>query len=642
MEINLILTAKTWQLASQLERTQPFGGVLIVKNVPERTYLAITPEQWQVLARFGESRTVPQVLEAVINDRICPALGEFYELILKAVKARIIVAPGQTVVAVPAINWMVALKPARLRFALWLLFSAGLLCTITLRPALPASWLDYIASIGATGLAVGVGIAISASLLRGAGGEVYSNRRWFIGLSDARMLPPADQRLVALAPLAVLAAVTGFLTWHRQEWSLFPLAGLLAMLRPIFRGRITMIIRAMAGRRLSEAEHKFTFPPNRTPGARWKLLRSSLRNSTTWLEIAYGTIWTLALGYFFGVLTDVPPWKIEFWRTQGPALGIGIAGSLLLLGTIYVIAEFYLFATERALAHRNALGLWYRRWFGRAGNPTDESARLRAVLRSPLLRILPPAGQRSLAKSLRPQRFRAWEVIHTPDEPVAHVSLILSGKVGVYRKLRTGRRVLVQVLCEDEIVGLHAVADREFSSFLYRTLTPVLFLRMDRAVADELVVSQIAAQVLTNQVQKLPFLSRIGLCANWHIQAVQRCAELSRIVNYKENDVILQNGFYSDSFFIMFEGEAKIASRGKVRGTIRAGDFFGEIGLLQNSNATAQVTAGPGTRCLCIPRREFLRFVGHNYTVALELERVSSARLGYPIFPLTQGNFQTI
>jgi len=191
-------------------------------------------------------------------------------------------------------------------------------------------------------------------------------------------------------------------------------------------------------------------------------------------------------------------------------------------------------------------------------------------------------------------------------------------------------------------VGLHSVADREFPNFMYRTLTPVLLLRMERAVADELVVSQIPSIAVTSQVQKLPFLARIKLCENWHSQAIQRCAELARIVNYKENDVILQNGFYSDSFFIMFEGEAKISSRGKVRGTIRGGDFFGEIGLLQNSNTTAQVTAGPGTRCLCIPRREFLRFVAHNYTVALELERVSSLRLGYPIFPLSQGNFQSI
>jgi CRP-like cAMP-binding protein len=642
MEINLILTAKSWQLASQLERTKPFGGVLIVKNVPERTYLAITPRQWQVLSRFSESRTVPQVLETVINDRICPELGEFYELILKAVKARVIVQPGQTVVSVPAINWVVALKPARLSAVLWLLFVAGLGCTVALRPALPTTVVDFTASIGILLVSGIAGAALSASLLRGAGGEVYSFRRWFVGISDSRMLAPSEQRLVALAPIAVLAATTGFLTWNHPEWSLFPLAGLLVLLRPIFGGRVNQMIRTSSSKRLSDAEFNFVFPPNRTPRSRWKLLCEGLRNATTWVEIVYGVLWTLALGYFFGVLTDVPPWEIAFWKTQGPRLGIAVVGSLAVLAAIYLISEFYLFATDRALAHRNSLRLWYKRIFGRGGIPIDESARLRAVLRSPLLRMLPPPGQRSVAKVLRPQRFGPWKVLHDAGAPVTQVSVILSGKVGVYRKLRSGRRVLIQVLCEDEVVGLHSVADREYPDFLYRTLTPVLLLQMDRAVADELVVSQLPAIAVTSQVQKLPFLARIKLCENWHIQAIQRCAELSRIVNYKDNDVILQNGFYSDSFFIMFEGEAKISNRGKVRGAIRGGDFFGEIGLLQNSNATAQVTAGPGTRCLCIPRREFLRFVSHNYTVALELERVSSDRLGYPIFPLSQGNFQTI
>jgi CRP-like cAMP-binding protein len=393
---------------------------------------------------------------------------------------------------------------------------------------------------------------------------------------------------------------------------------------------------------LSDAETNYVFSPNRTPGLRLKLLGESLRNPSTWIEIVYGVCWTLALGYFFGVLTDVPPWRVQFWETQGPRLAIAVFGSLAVLGAVYLISEFYLFATDRALVHRNKLRLWYRRMFGRGGIAVDESARLRAILRSPLLRILPAPAQRSIAKAFRPQRFGPWKILHQAEEPASHVSLILSGKVGVYRKLRSGRRVLVQVLCEDEIVGLHSVADREFPNFMYRTLTPVLLLRMDRTVADELVVSQIPATTITSQVQKLPFLSRIKLCENWHIQAVQRCAELSRIVNYKDNDVILQNGFYSDSFFIMFEGEAMISNRGKIRGVIRGGDFFGEIGLLQNSNTTAQVSAGPGTRCLCIPRREFLRFVSHNYTVALELERVSSARLGYPIFPLSQGNFQTL
>lgn len=642
MEINLILTAKSWQLASQLERTKPYGEVLMIKNVPERTYLAVTTKQWQVLVRFSEAHTVPQVLESVINDRLCPALSEFHELILKAVRARIIVQPGQTVAAAPAINWPISLKPARLRYALLALFAVGIGFTVALHPALPTTWVDAAASFGCLIVSALIGAGFSASLLRGGGGEVYAQRRWFIRNTDACMLSPADQQTVALAPIAMLATATGFLTWHRPEWSFFPLIGLLIASRPIFKGRVSQMIRSRAARRLSDAEHNYIFPPNRTPRMRWRTLRAGLRSPTTWFEIAYGTLWTLILGFFVGDLTDIPPWKIEFWQTQGPRLGLAIVGSLTLLALIYVGSEFYLFASEQAIERRNAIRLWYRRWLGRGRQLTDESARMRAVVRSPLLRMLPPPGQRAVAKALKPHTAGPWKVLHTPEEPVRQVSLILSGKVGVYRKLRSGRRVLIQVLCEDELVGLHSIADKEFPEFMYRTLTPVLLLQLDWEQVLELVISQIGALTLTNQVQKLPFLARINLCQNWHMQAVQRCAELSKIVNYNDGDVILQNGFYSDSFFIIFEGEAKISSRGKIRGTIRGGDFFGEIGLLQNSNSTAQVNASGGTRCLCIPRREFLRFVAHNYTVALELERVSSARLGRPIFPLTPGNFRAI
>lgn len=642
MEINLILTANKWQLAAQLEKTKPFGGVMIVKNVPERTYLAVTPLQWQVLSRFQEARMAPQVLEGIIDDRVCPALGEFYELILKAVRARILVAPDESITEVPAVNWGLALNPARMRLPVWILFAAGFGFTVALQPDLPSSFGSWFFSLLCLGLAGLLGAALSASLLRGAGGEVYLERGWLICNADACMLPPAQQRTVALAPLAVLATAAGILTWTRPEWSFFPLIGLLFLARPILGGRINRMIRARADRRLSDAEHAFLFPPNRTTRIRWKLLRAGIRNPVTWLEIGYGVLWTLVLGYFVGVLTEVPPWTLLFWKTQGPRLAFAIVGSLLLLGLIYAGSEFYLFVHERAIARHETSRQWWRRWFGHKPESIDENGRLLAVRRSPLLRTMPPPVQQAIAKALTLQRSGPWKVLHDFGVNVDKVSLILSGRVGVYRKLPTGRRVRVQVLGEDELVGLHGAADPELPHFLYRSLTPVVLLQLDWAQAAELILSRTSPATLANFVQKLPFLSRLSLCQNWHVQAVQRFAELSRIINYTPNEAILQEGFFSEDFFVLFEGGARIVRKGRVLNTLRSGDFFGEIGLLQNSNATAQVVANAGARGLCIRRREFLRFVAHNYAVALELERVSSRRLGRPIFPLTPGNFRTI
>lgn len=642
MEINLTLTAKTLQLAAHLDHSVTTGGVLYIKNVPERTYLAVTPKQWLILKKFQTAHTVPSVLEAVIDERICPPLGEFYELILKAVKAHILITPGYTVPSVGAASWPVSMKPKVLRAALWTLLIAGFVLTVVNKPVIPSSVPDVLISLALTLVTALLGSALGASLIRGAGGEVYLSHHWLIRSDDICMLSPTDQRVSLIAPIAAMAGGAGLLAWNRPEWSLGPLLGLMVLLRPILYGRVSQLLRLQSHRRLSAAEHDLIFPTNRTPLARWRLLLGSLRNPTTYAELGYGIVWTLLLAYFVGIITESPPWHVEFWKLQGVWLLGGIAGSLLLMGTVYAGTELFLYAQGRTAHRRKKLRRTYQRWFGRDKLITDENARLRAVLRSPLLRTLPPTSTHAIAKAFHGHQLGAWKTLFEFDQQISHVSLVLSGKVGVYRKLRSGRRVLHQVLREDDLVGLHGVADQQYPQFMYRTLTPVVLLRMERAQAEELILTRVKGASLVNLVLKLPFLVRMPLCRNWHMQAVQRFAELSRIQDFKPGDIVLQEGYYSENFYIIFEGEAVTTKNGRRKNTMRAGNFFGEIGLLQNSNATAQVTARDGTRCLCIPRREFLRFVAHNYTVALELERVSSRRLGRPIFPLTPGNYRTI
>lgn len=642
MEINLLLTAIRLQLAPHLAHGELAGGVRMVKNIPERTYLAITPKQWQILSLFKEPQTVPHVLQIIIEQRLCPPLGELYELILKAVREKILVEANHATIPVPAANWSVALRPQLLQYPLWIILVVGLIMTTALHPAFPSTILSGTVSLWILVMAWTAGVALSASLLRGSGGEVYILRGWKVSVQDAWMFAPAVQRPILLAPITILAATTGILAWRHPEWSFFPLVGLMFLLRPIFRGQVGQMIRASATQRMSDAQHTFSFPLNRTPRMRWHFLRYSLRQSATWKEIGYGIIWTLALGYFVGVLTDMPPWTLTFWETRGPWLLAVIAGSLLILATVYLGSEFYLYARERAIARRDTIRLWYHRWFKRDKVDLGADARLRAVLRAPLLRQLPPPEQTSIAQALQPHFVGPFRTLHAFDEPVMHMSIILSGKVGLYRKLPSGRRTLIQVLCEDDIVGLHAIADPDHPQFLYRTLTPVILLRLTGAEAQEMIMPRMTQIKLSNLVQKLPFLMRLKLCQNWHVQAIQRFAELSAITDFAENEIMLQEDCYNENFFVMLEGEARVTRHSKPCGKVTSGDFFAEIGLLQNSNPTAQVTAGHGARCLCIQRKEFLRFVAHNYAVALELERVSSQRLGRPIFPMTPGDFRSL
>jgi len=292
-----MLTAQPLRLAGKISRSNPAGGILYLKNVPECTYLAVTPKQAQLLEKFRESRTVPAVLGLIIEERSCPPLGEFYELVIKAVHARILVPELHDARIATAVNWGVAIKPLPVRPYLWTLLVTGLGLTMAVRPVLAFAPLSWLAGLALTWIAGVLGAGLAASLLRGGGGEVYATRRWILHTTDACMLTPAEQQGVLIAPVAVMSTVTAIVGWSRPGCLLFPLIALLVMLRPVLYSRSGRLIRAHANRRTSDAEHHYAFHPNRTPARRARLLLAGLRNSATWFEMPSLTRTVMELKY---------------------------------------------------------------------------------------------------------------------------------------------------------------------------------------------------------------------------------------------------------------------------------------------------------------------------------------------------------
>lgn len=641
-DINLALTAHRWKLAPELRQSVAHGGVLTIKNVTTYTYLDVTREQWAVLEKFSSLRSVPAVLQQIIEDRSCPRLGEFYELILKAVQAGILIDPAQPEHVQQVANWPRFFHPREVARPVVIFLVLALAALLVRPPPIPESWGAVFAGFGCWVVAWGVGLLFAASLLRGAGGEICVRPPFFVSLKDACMLLPADHRTVLLAPLMLMAVLAAVLAWYRPDYAFVPMLGLFGQLRPFFGGAVIRVLGTSMAHRLSDAEHDHVFPANRSARERSRLLRRGLRRGATWAQVGYSVLWTLGIAYAVGASAALPPWTLGFWREQGVAVGAALALSLALLGVFYVSSELFLWSRSHFLSTRERLRRTWRRWTAHKRLGIEAAERPRAVLRSPLLRQLPPPLQQRVAMSLQERMERPWRTLLDFEEVPQRISLIRSGKVGVYRRVAGGRRELMHVLAENDIVGLHAVADPQHPVFHYRTLTPVILLELPWSDAQDLVLQPLAGPAIANAVLKLPFLTALPLCRTWHVQAVQRFAELSRCVDFAEGDAIMTRGNFSDSFYILFEGEAVVVdARGQKVGQLAPGDFFGEIGLLQNGCATAHVRAGVGTRVLSIPRAEFFRFVTHNHSVALELERVSSARLGYPIFPLKAGNFET-
>ena len=649
MDPHLTLSARSFSLAPALQQSDLINGLRIIKNQSTKTYLRVTMAQWRILEMFAAPCSVPTVLARALDTRTCLPLGEFYELILKAVRSNILIERDTGATAAPVYGWRLGVRPSLVIRPLLVLLFTGIALSLAFQHSLPTSLPDLVAGLVVVSAALSLGSVLAACIVRGGGGEVYPLPwHWWrlppyfaVDTSDAIMLPTVAQQAAAMAQPAILATAASILVWQKPAWSFIPLVALAFSLRPILGGKFAAMIRFNRSVLLSDAEHGYIFPPNHRPRKRWEMFLRAMRHPDTWARLAYGVVWTLALVCVGGRFTDTPPWTMAFWEANGLRVAVAIGASLAALGCGYLAWELYLFTREHARTRRSVFRLWHRRWFGGNKLVLLEAHRVKAVNDSAVFRGLPPPDRQQLALLMQVTRHRAWRPLPEYGPVPSKLSLIVSGRIGLYRRSPAGQLRRVQVLSEGDLVGLHDRADPRHAEYFARSLTPVTLFTIDRAAADEIALQRIPPATLANTVLKLPFLRHISLCQNWHFQAVERFAALSTVIDVAAGNVIFHEHQFTQYFFIIFEHEADVTRNGRRLAAMHPGDFFGEIGLLQNSPATAQVSAKQDVRCVSINRLEFLRFVTHNYSVALELERVSSKRLGHPIFPLNKGNFRT-
>ena len=80
-----------------------------------------------------------------------------------------------------------------------------------------------------------------------------------------------------------------------------------------------------------------------------------------------------------------------------------------------------------------------------------------------------------------------------------------------------------------------------------------------------------------------------------------------------------EEGAGGAGFFVVESGEADVSVDGQARGSIEAGDYFGEIALLTGSDRTATITATTDMVCWGMTPWDFRPLVESNSTIAWKL-----------------------
>jgi len=161
-----------------------------------------------------------------------------------------------------------------------------------------------------------------------------------------------------------------------------------------------------------------------------------------------------------------------------------------------------------------------------------------------------------------------------------------------------------------------------------RALETTDLLTLSKADFDRVLVAALGAGRIKSAVQVCAYLKRNPLFADWHPQPLLKLSAEFSFAECKPGDVVIRENEPNDSFFLVYEGEFDVRKSGVSRATLQPGDFCGEISLLRNTPATADVVAKQAGRCLKLAKDSFLRLVSQDFLIGLVIETTAETRVG--------------
>ena len=135
-----------------------------------------------------------------------------------------------------------------------------------------------------------------------------------------------------------------------------------------------------------------------------------------------------------------------------------------------------------------------------------------------------------------------------------------------------------------------------------------------------------------NEVRELAAtLGRVPLLASLDRRTLERLANHATIRTYAPDEPIVREGDAGVALYIVLRGRARVERQadGDTRdlGTVRGGDFFGELALIEEHGRTASVTALDETECVVLPAWEFKALLDEHPRMARVIMEALIARM---------------
>lgn len=130
-----------------------------------------------------------------------------------------------------------------------------------------------------------------------------------------------------------------------------------------------------------------------------------------------------------------------------------------------------------------------------------------------------------------------------------------------------------------------------------------------------------AVNRVMNQLGKVPLFSD---CSQRDLQTIARVV---KDIDHPSGTVIAREGEPGIGLFVIAEGSAEVSIGGKKKSVLKAGDFFGEIALLDGGPRTATVTATSDVKLLGLTEWVFRGLILEHPGLAVKTLQAMAGRL---------------
>jgi CRP-like cAMP-binding protein len=114
-------------------------------------------------------------------------------------------------------------------------------------------------------------------------------------------------------------------------------------------------------------------------------------------------------------------------------------------------------------------------------------------------------------------------------------------------------------------------------------------------------------------------LSTVDLFTGLKKRDLSKVANTLKELSFPAGAVVTEEGSSDSRFYVIAEGEARVTVNGRRRNTLRAGDYFGEIALIDGGPRSATITSETPLRTYSLAPWNFKPLLKENPDIAYNI-----------------------